>query len=184
MRKPGERHCADCIQHEVDPNPKDLKRQQFWAAAGHSFKSELVFYDVPSNNNGKMTQLVYLNKILRPVVLPWLQKANNFVLEEDGDSGHGPSKNNIVRTWKEGIGLKYYFNCPSSPDLAPIENCWQAPKQYLAARPHWDEETTKELLVKGWHGLQQKTIDKWVDLMPQRLKDVIELDVQHWILAV
>ena len=55
-----------------------------------------------------------------------------FVLEEDGDSKHrDSSKQNIVRQWKDSNGLISYFNCPGSPDLAPIENCWQAPKQML-----------------------------------------------------
>ncbi|MCJ1422836.1 hypothetical protein MMC29_000716 [Sticta canariensis] len=53
-----------------------------------------------------------------------------FVLEEDGDSGHGGgSKRNLVRIWKEKNELKSCFNCPSSPDLSSIENCWQAPKK-------------------------------------------------------
>ena len=37
-----------------------------------------------------------------------------------------------------------------SPDLAPIENCWQGPKQYTRQRPHWDEASLMELLQEGW----------------------------------
>jgi hypothetical protein len=37
--------------------PKDEKRIHAWGAAGYDFKlKELVFYDVESNKNGKMTQ--------------------------------------------------------------------------------------------------------------------------------
>jgi hypothetical protein len=46
---------------------------------------------------------------------------SRFVLEEDGDSGHGTGPKNIVRTWKQENKLNYYFNCASSPDLFPIE---------------------------------------------------------------
>jgi hypothetical protein len=74
--------------------------------------------------------------------------------------------------------LKYYFNCASSPDLSPIENCWQALKQTLKKYPHWSDEMTRELIVEGWEALKQKTINKWVDEMPQRLRDVLELDGQ------
>lgn len=71
-----------------------------------------------------MSQRVYIHSILEPVVKSWIENGQKFVLEEDGDSGHGLSKKpNIVRTWKENHGLKHYFNCSSSPDLAPIENC-------------------------------------------------------------
>lgn len=52
------------------------------------------------------------------------ERKQDFVIEEDGDSGHGPGKSNIVRTWKQEHGLEFYFNCHNSPDLAPIENYW------------------------------------------------------------
>ena len=86
---------------------------------GHNFKSDIRLYDVPGNTNGKMSQRVYIDQILKPVVKPWLDRGDDFCLKEDGDSGHGTSKNNIVRKWKEENG-----NCASSPDLSPIENCW------------------------------------------------------------
>lgn len=70
-----------------------------------------------------MSQQVYIDQILEPIVKPWLMAGHDFALEEDGDSGHGPGKNNIVRTWKNKHGLNHYFNCPSSLDLSPIENC-------------------------------------------------------------
>ena len=146
IRKPGERYCPDCIQEDKEPNEKDKKRHHCWAAVGYNFKSDIYFYEVPGNTNGKMSQKVYIDQILEPIVKPWIDAHHDFVLEEDGDSGHGPEKSNIVRTWKEANGLEFYFNCHSSPDLAPIENCWQPVKQHLHKYPHWDDNTTKEFL--------------------------------------
>lgn len=125
-----------------------------------------------------MSQQIYRDVILEPVVKPWLEAGQSFILEEDGDSGHGLGKKNIVRTWKEQHKLRYYFNCASSPDLAPIENCWQAPKETLKKYPHWDDTTTRELIREGWEGLSFKRINEWVDSMPQRLREVIETDGQ------
>lgn len=65
---------------------------------GDNFKSDMTFYRVPGNTNGKMSQQVYIDQILEPIVKPWLMAGHDFALEEDGDSGHGPSKHNIVRT--------------------------------------------------------------------------------------
>ena len=96
IRKPGERYCPDCIQHAPQPDEKDMKRQHSWAAAGYSFKSHIVFYEVPTNSNGKMSQQVYRDVILQPVVKSWLDAGQQFILEEDGDSGHGPGQQNIV----------------------------------------------------------------------------------------
>ena len=93
------------IQEHNEPAEKDKKRYHCWAAVGHNFKSEIYFYEVPGNTNEKMSQQVYIDQILDPIVKPWIQAHQDFVLEEDGDSGHGPGKSNIVRTWKENMGL-------------------------------------------------------------------------------
>jgi len=122
IRKKGQRYCQNCIQEVGGPAKTEKNKVHAWAAIGYDFKSNLVFYDVPSNTNGKMTLQVYKDSILEPVVKEWLQKKQDFVLEEDRDSGHGTGKQNIVQIWKKENGLEHYWNCPRSPDLSPIEN--------------------------------------------------------------
>jgi hypothetical protein len=123
-----------------------------------------------------MTQQTYKRDILKPHVKRWIEEGRSFVLEEDGDSGHGPGKSNPVRTWKEEHGLKSFFNCPRSPDLSPIENCWLVPKQYIRKYPHWDLDTLRDLIEEGWEQLSQETINRWVESIPQRLHDVIKME--------
>jgi hypothetical protein len=94
----------------------------------HDFKSAMHLYDVSDNKNDKMSQQIYLKSILKLIVKPWLDRGDDFVLKEDDDSGHDTSKSNIVRSWKEENNLKCFFNCVSSSDLSPIENCWLSPK--------------------------------------------------------
>lgn len=174
IRKPGQRYCQDCIQEANEPEEKDKKRHHCWAAVGHNFKSDIYFYNVAGNTNGKMSQQAYIDSILEPIVKPWIEAKHDFVLEEDGDSGHGPGKSNIVRTWKKNHGLEYYFNCPSSPDLSPIENCWLPPKNYVRKYPHWDDSTTKGLIYEGWATVSEAYINEKVAFMPDRLRAVIE----------
>jgi hypothetical protein len=174
IRKPGERYCSDCIQEVNEPQEKDRKRIHCWAAIGYNFKSEIHFYEC-KNNNGKLTQLEYISKILEPIVKPWIDYGDDFVLEEDGDSAHGPTKNNnIVRQWKLQNKLEFYINCAQSPDLSPIENVWQPPKAHTRAHAHWDDETLKEPIQEGWDGIIQEWINRRIDSMPVRLKQVIE----------
>lgn len=118
-----------------------------------------------------MSLKVYRDQILEPVVKPLLE-GQDFVLEEDGDSGHGKAKNrNIVRVWKEENNLEYFFNCASScassPDLSPIENFRLPTKQHLAKYPHWDDNTTKELILEGWAKVSQEFINEGCRSMPQ-----------------
>ena len=176
IRRPGERFCPDCLQERRPPAEKDLKRLHAWAAVGYNFKSELVFYDVPGNSNGKMSLQIYKDEILEKVVKSWLKKdgSESFVLEEDGDSGHGTGKRNVVRDWKVAHHLNSYFNCSQSPDFAPIENAWSAPKQWIAQFESWDTDLLKSLATEGWERLSQERINSWVDEMPQRLRDCID----------
>ena len=168
IRKPGERYCQKCIQ-PADPkgNPyqKDEKRLHAWAAIGWNFRSDLVWYEMSTNTNGKLSHQAYIDQILEPAVKPWLEavklgRIEPFVLEEDNDSSYGSSsKRNIVTEWKAHHGLKHYFNCPHSPDLAPIENSWQLPKQILRKVPHWDDSITKSLAKEGWNKISYDFIN-------------------------
>ena len=99
------RACPSCIQQvlsEPSKEKRNAKQKHFWAAVGYDFKSDLTFYDVPGNKNDKMSQQVYIDSILNPVVKSWLEEAKRndyeFTLEEDEDSEHDPDKSNIVRT--------------------------------------------------------------------------------------
>ena len=92
-----------------------------------------------------MTQDAYITQIFEPVVLPWIQAGHSFVLEEDGDSGHGPGRHNSVRQWKEKHDFKYYVNCALSPDFVSIENGWLLMKLQVRKVPHWDENMTMDL---------------------------------------
>ncbi|KAH8799469.1 hypothetical protein F5884DRAFT_129099 [Xylogone sp. PMI_703] len=123
-----------------------------------------------------MSLKVYRDQILEKAVKPWLKAGHRFVLEEDNDSGHGTGKRNIVRKWKEEYDLESYFNCVGAPDLSPIENAWLAPKEHVRRFAHWDDDTLRELAEEGWAELSQKTINDWIDSIPQRLKDVIAND--------
>jgi hypothetical protein len=178
IRRPGERYCQDCIQAEPKQKDTDQKRIHAWGAIGYGFKSPLVFYDIPSNSNGKMTQKAYIQQILEPIVKPWIDRGDDFVLEEDGDSGHGPSRSsgNIVKSWKKKHGLDHYFNCPGSPDLAPIEDAWQPTKQYVRHYGHWEPDETRTLAQEGWDGITETWINRRIESMPSRLRHVAESD--------
>jgi hypothetical protein len=125
-----------------------------------------------------MTQRAYIDQILEPVVKPWLEQGDHSVLKEDGDSGHGPGKHNIVRQWKKDNKLDHYFNCHSSPDLAPIENCWQPPKQYVKKFPHWMRMTPGSWHLKDGIKSDKTSSTSRVATMPQRLQDCIDMDGQ------
>ncbi len=68
--KPGEHYCPDCIQREEDSSESEKKKVHAWTAVEYNFKSDIVFYNISCNRNGKMTHKDYINQILEPVVKP------------------------------------------------------------------------------------------------------------------
>jgi hypothetical protein len=77
-----------------------------------------------------------------------------------------------------------YQNCAGSPDITPVENSFQVPKEHIRKFTHNDIEGLRELAMEGWAKLKQETINKWVDEMPQRLQDIIDSKGKmtgHWL---
>lgn len=174
MRKPGQRYCLDCIQYCDSPDIKDEKVLQGWTAIGTNFKSPIIFNELPSKSNGKMSLQPYIDRILEPVVKPWIQAGHDFILEEDGDSEPGKGRNNnIVRKWKTENRLEYFFGCASSPDLSPTANCWQPQTQQLKRYSRWDDATAKLTVMEGWESTSQNYINERIRSMPERLREVI-----------
>ena len=95
IRKPGQRYYPDCICHNPPDKDKSTKCEHAWAAVGWNPKSDLIFHEAKSPN-GKMSHEVHVNQILEPVIKPWFERGHGFVLEEDGDSGHGGNQH----AWK------------------------------------------------------------------------------------
>ena len=82
---------------------------------------------------------------------------------------------NPVARWFRNNGVETFFNCPMSPDLAPIKNAWQGPKQYAKKHPHWDEKHLIELLREGWEQVGYPYINQMVQSIPDRLQEVKRL---------
>lgn len=182
IRKRGDamRYRYDNIQHRNAPPEKNRPRVHAWAATGYNFKEpKLIFYKVPSNSNGAITHKIYHDKILEGPVKKWIERGDDFCLEEDGASGHGGGpkarSDSLVAKWKDKKQIDHYFNSHDSPDLAPIENTFQGPKGHMRKHPHWDEQSLMDILQEGWDNISQKWINELVESMPKRLLDVIRL---------
>lgn len=63
---------------------------------GYNFKSDIIFYNILSNKNGKLTYQVNKNSILILLMKPQIMTRVDFILEKDGNSGHDSSEKNLV----------------------------------------------------------------------------------------
>lgn len=165
----------------IPPPARGQYKVHGWAAVGYGFEMEKIhWYEVPGNSNGAISMNVYL-EILKTHVLRWKERGDDFILEQDGAPGHGGASkessranNRIVRFLRQH-DIEFFFICHDSPDLAPIENTWKGPKQYVTKQPHWDKESLKQLAQEGWDQVSQEFINRQIDSMPQRLRDCIAL---------
>lgn len=48
-----------------------------------------------------MTNNVYIDSILEPIMKALIVKDHDFALEKDGHFSYGTSKKNLMRKWKE-----------------------------------------------------------------------------------
>ena len=150
-----------------------------WIVINYNFKSNIIFYNVPGNNNEKMTHRIYINFIFDSILKSWLKRKNEFVLKKDDDSKHDTNKTrNIVKKWKEDHDLKHFFNCAQSFDLASIEKFWQLIKQHIRKYPHWDDDSLMKLINEEWAQITHEFINEKVRSMLKRLKEMIALREQ------
>ncbi|KAF5546030.1 HMG box [Fusarium phyllophilum] len=97
FRRPGTRNNPENLKERKEPEEKDKKRLHAWACISIRYKSPLVFYEIPTNNNRKITQSYYETKILDKHIKPLIKEGQTFILEEDNDSSHGPNEKSFPR---------------------------------------------------------------------------------------
>jgi hypothetical protein len=188
-RRSGERLCKDCVGLEGVPTGTDKKRVHGWGVFHFKWKSELLLYDVEEagNLNGKMSAKCYVDRILEPVVRPWVEEVKlgrlaPFNLVEDPNGANGVGVNSEARRWKRQNSrghIDYHFNERASPDLAPAEECWQPYKYDVKEYSGWNEEYAKGLVLDGWERVKQEQIAMAIHSMPRRLRRRVEMDGQY-----
>lgn len=60
-----------------------------WAVIKCNFKSGPTFYDISGKRSGRLSLQVYRDQILESVTKSWLNRSDEFILEEGHDSGYG-----------------------------------------------------------------------------------------------
>lgn len=89
---------------------------------------------------------VYYKKLLKELVYPWIQRGEDFVLEEDKDRLY---HSKVVLNYKKEIGLDYYINCKGSPDLSVIETCAGVSKARFRKTPRLTKEDIRQEAIES-----------------------------------
>ena len=139
----------------------------------------------------------YYTKHLLPTYIEGVHEARRdlsnqaWILQEDNDGSHGTrSATNVVRTEKDRNWIDTIPHPPQSPDLNPIEGCWNVLLQRTELRvlhgyrkdesgelvnSTWDGtlKHLKQILREEWDGIDQGTIQRRIIEMPYRCREMI-----------
>lgn len=98
-------------------------------------------------------------------------------LQEDGDPSHGNrSTHNPCFRLKTNSGLRILIHPPQSPDLNPIEACWQILKQRLRGGNWQTVAEFKEAIQREWKRITIAQIRRRIREMRWRCKQVQALN--------
>ncbi|KAG1180104.1 hypothetical protein G6F70_001994 [Rhizopus microsporus] len=139
-----------------------------WGAIAGGKKSKLVFM-----KKGMRTSADFINQVYEPLLLDFYKSLDSLVLMEDGAPIH---RAKIAAEWKEAKGLQKMPWSAQLPDLNPIENLWSMMKKRVNALcPHARNLQAMEVVLESvWSDFTPVAINKLIDPMPRRVKDVIK----------
>lgn len=134
---------------------------------------------VKPKGNG-MTQKYYTERLL-PVYIDVVQKARlrdskPWVLQEDNDPSHGNGPRSLyglAAKLKDDNWIPCLTHPPQSPDLNPIEACWNIMKIRIRKRTWRTLEELKVILQEEWDKITIQEIRARIAEMPQRCRDLV-----------
>lgn len=137
-----------------------------WGAIAYGSRSPLVMIQ------GSMTAQRYVDEILEPVVIPFVQTIEDALFQQDNARPH------IARVslrCLEDAQVQILPWPPRSPDLSPIEHVWDMIGRRLGELPQYPQTLAQlrhEVQV-AWESLPQEDINNLVRSMPRRVAECV-----------
>ncbi|UYV62578.1 Transposase [Cordylochernes scorpioides] len=114
---------------------------------------------------GTMTAQRYVDDVLRPVTLPYLQGVPNALYQQDNARPH------TARISQQALqDVQMLPWPPYSPDLSPIEHVWDIIGRRLHALPQpRSEDDLWQMVEREWRAIPQDDIRTLIDSLPRRV---------------
>ncbi|UYV69730.1 hypothetical protein LAZ67_7000504 [Cordylochernes scorpioides] len=136
--------------------PSDSRRVRVWRRRGERSKPAAI---------GTMTAQRYVDDVLRPVTLPYLQGVPNAFYQQDNARPH------TARISQQALqDVQMLPWPPYSPDLSPIEHVWDIIGRRLHALPQpRSEDELWQMVEREWRAIPQDAIRTLIDSLPRRV---------------
>ncbi|UYV71877.1 hypothetical protein LAZ67_9000828 [Cordylochernes scorpioides] len=130
-----------------------------WGAIAYDSRSPLL------RIQGTMTAQRYVDDVLRPVTLPYLQGAPNALYQQDNARPH---TTRISQQALQDVQMLPWP--PYSPDLSPIEHVWDIIGRRLHTLPQpRSEDELWQMVEREWRAIPQDAIRTLFDSLPRRV---------------
>ncbi|UYV68407.1 hypothetical protein LAZ67_5004230 [Cordylochernes scorpioides] len=142
----------------------DSRRVRVWRRRGER-SNPAAIVERPTGDNGTMTAQRYVDDVLRPVTLPYLQGVPNALYQQDNARPH------TARISQQALqDVQMLPWPPYSPDLSPIEHVWDIIGRRLHALPQpRSEDELWQMVEREWRAIPQDAIRTLIDSLPRRV---------------
>ncbi|UYV72100.1 hypothetical protein LAZ67_9001809 [Cordylochernes scorpioides] len=155
-RRRGERSNPAAIVERPTVRQRGI---MVWGAIAYDSRSPLL------RIQGTMTAQRYVDDVLRPVTLPYLQGVPNALYQQDNARPH------TARISQQALqDVQMLPWPPYSPDLSPIEHVWDIIGRRLHALPQpRSEDELWQMVEREWRSIPQDAIRTLIDSLPRRV---------------
>ncbi|UYV71379.1 hypothetical protein LAZ67_8002838 [Cordylochernes scorpioides] len=155
-RRRGERSNPAAIVERPTVRQRGI---MVWGAIAYNSRSPLL------RIQGTMTAQRYVDDVLRPVTLPYLQGVPNALYQQDNARPH------TARISQQALqDVQMLPWPPYSPDLLPIEHVWDIIGRRLHALPQpRSEDELWQMVEREWRAIPQDAICTLIDSLPRRV---------------
>ncbi|UYV71853.1 hypothetical protein LAZ67_9000703 [Cordylochernes scorpioides] len=155
-RRRGERSNPAAIVERPTVRQRGI---MVWGAIAYDSRSPLL------RIQGTTTAQRYVDDVLRPVTLPYLQGVPNALYQQDNARPH------TARISQQALqDVQMLPWPPYSPDLSPIEHVWDIIGRRLHALPQLrSEDELWQMVEREWRAIPQDAIRTLIDSLPRRV---------------
>ncbi|UYV83620.1 hypothetical protein LAZ67_23001706 [Cordylochernes scorpioides] len=155
-RRRGERSNPAAIVERPTVRQREI---MVWGAIAYDSRSPLL------RIQGTMTAQRYVDDVLRPVTLPYLQGVPNALYQQDNARPHTAR---IIQQALQDVQMLPWP--PYPPDLSPIEHVWDIIGRRLHALPQpRSEDELWQMVEREWRAIPQDAIRTLIDSLPRRV---------------
>lgn len=125
-----------------------------------------------------MTQKYYTERLL-PIYITAIHKARlqdpqSWLLQEDSDPSHGAKREGLAQQLKRANWISNLIHPPQSPDLNPMEACWNILKQRVRRRTWRTIEELREIIQEEWSRITLQEVRARIVEMPGRCQELVK----------